>query len=529
MMPGRLHLVSVGPGSIELVPPMAQAALQVSDLIVGYDLYLKWIAPWIKGKEIKTLPLTKEKERAILAIEAARAGRRVGLVSSGDIGIYAMAGLVFELMSEEDRFDCEVIPGISAAQSCAALLGAPLTHDYATLSLSDLLCPREWIEERARHLAAADLVVALYNVQSQTRQEGVYRILRLFLEHKSPETRCGVVRNAFREEQSVEVCKLGELLERRFDMVSTVIIGNRFTRQKRHFLFTPRGYGGWENNVNEAISDKLPKQAIWVFSGTHDGNKLAKELEKRGHSVIVSTASEYGREAIHEAGVDLPVRAGRIGREARRAELLAARARMIVDATHPFADKMSRQLIELAAELKILYLRYERPRVALPPEAMACGSMFDAARAAIEHGHNIFLATGSKDLDVFLGAPGAIHRSWFVRITPAIDSLEQALKLGVPRSRICCMQGPFTREFNQALWRAWAIDCVVTKESGEAGGFQAKVEAAQNLNIPLIVVTRPPVDYPVMAENLESVIQFCEETPVAPAKNKQPQPALHLS
>ena len=199
--------------------------------------------------------LTQERERASLAIEHARNRRVVSLVSSGDIGVYGMAALVLEEMAEEDTFELSIIPGISAASSCASLLGSPLSHDFATLSLSDLLCPWDWIEHRARQLAQADMVVALYNVQSKTRQEGVYRILRLFLEDKAATTWCGVVRNAYRADQESYICPLAELLERRFDMLSTIIIGNRFTQRKRDFIFTPRGYRAW----NEA-GHRTPKR-----------------------------------------------------------------------------------------------------------------------------------------------------------------------------------------------------------------------------------------------------------------------------
>src|ERR1043166_9866108 len=139
MSRGTLHLISLGPGEIDLTPPMAEHALRESDAIVGYGLYLKAIAPWIDGKEIHSPPLTQERERAARAIELARAGRRVSLVSSGDIGVYAMAALAFELIEGNDTFEVRVIPGITAANSCAALLGSPLSHDFATLSLSDLL------------------------------------------------------------------------------------------------------------------------------------------------------------------------------------------------------------------------------------------------------------------------------------------------------------------------------------------------------------------------------------------------------
>ena len=244
--PGQLYLVSVGPGFAELIPPMAQSALRASDAIVGYELYLKWIASWIEGKEIHALPLTKERERAAKAIELARDGRVASLVSGGDVGVYAMASLVLEEMREDEDFELRIIPGISAANSCASLLGSPLSHDFATLSLSDLLCPWEWIEDRACQLAQADFVTVLYNVQSRSRRDGVYRILRILLDHKSPQTCCGVVRNAYRDGQEHYVCTLLELLDRQFDMLTTIIVGNRFTRRKRQFIYTPRGYNSWD-------------------------------------------------------------------------------------------------------------------------------------------------------------------------------------------------------------------------------------------------------------------------------------------
>jgi len=508
---GKLTLVSVGPGFAELIPPMAQSALQASDAIVGYELYLKWIAPWIEGKEIHTLPLTKERERAARAIGFARAGRVASLVSSGDIGVYAMASLVLEEMREEDDFELKIIPGISAANSCASLLGAPLSHDFATLSLSDLLCPWEWIEHRARQLAQADLVTALYNVQSRVRQDGVYRILRILLEHKSPRTCCGVVKNAYREGGEHYVCALSELLDRPFDMLTTIIVGNRFTRRKRQFIYTPRGYNAWDETPEpNAPSDAAP-ESVWVFSGTGDGNALAAELARGGHRVIVSTASEYGRELVAENFPRLLVRSGRMGVEARRRELRQSAATAIVDATHPFAKEISSQLIRLGSELEIPYVRYERPAAASAHPAIYCRDMEAAAAEAIEKGTRIFLATGTKDLPVFLKNMRAAERDWFVRAAPDPASIERALSLGVSRARLCAMQGPFSKEFNEALWRSWEIDCVVTKDSGEAGGFQAKAEAARALGIPLIVVERPRIDYPAIAHDFQTVARYLDK------------------
>ena len=514
-MSGVLNLVSVGPGENDLIVPRARAALLSSDVIVGYELYLRWIAPWLEGKEIHTPPLTQERERAHLAIEKARSGARVALISSGDIGIYAMATLAFEEMREDDTFAVNVIPGITAANACASLLGAPLSHDFATLSLSNLMCPWEWIEQRARHIAAADLACVLYNVQSNARVDGVYRVLEILQEHKSPETLCGVVRNAYRPDQSVSVHSLRELAALSFDMLTTLVIGNRFTRRKREWIFTPRGYNEWaqadvEVSVGRSVArhPDIPVGAVWLFSGTADGNALARELVASYGPIVISTASEYGGDLARENCPGVTVWAGRQGVESRRRALSEGHARAIVDATHPYAQQISEQLIGLSRELNVPYVRYERPSSLDPARDLLCESVAAAAERAISLGRRIFLATGSKDLVTFLSAPQAREREWFVRMTPEPALIRRAIELGIPRDHILAMQGPFSEEFNIALWRDQRIDCVVTKDSGEPGGYGAKARAAAALRIPLLVVKRPRVRYPNVAMTFEAVGEF---------------------
>jgi precorrin-3B C17-methyltransferase len=567
-----LNLVSVGPGTSDLIVPRAREALANSDVIVGYELYLRWIAPWLEGKQIHTPPLTQERERALLAIEKARAGERVALISSGDIGVYAMAALAFEEMREDDTYAVNVVPGITAANACASLLGSPLSHDFATLSLSNLMCPWEWIELRARHIAAADLACVLYNVQSNARVEGVYRILEILLEHKSPDTLCGVIRNAYRPDQAVAIHRLGELSALRFDMLTTIVVGNRFTRRKRGWIFTPRGYNDWAKegasagapgeagvgsvggpgssaavgSIGAVRSDvggggrvgtwsgaavwsdvgiesglrpgpALPENAVWVFSGTSDGNALVRALANRQDPIVVSTASEYGGEVAREDCPGVTIWAGRQGVEARRRALLGSHARAIVDATHPYAVLMSEQLTGLSRELDIPYLRYERPSTLDPETTLLCNSVEEAAQRAIATGRRIFLATGSKDLATFLNAPSAGSRAWFVRMTPEPALIRRAIDLGIPREHILAMRGPFSEAFNTALWRDQRIDCVVTKDSGEAGGFSAKVRAAAALDIPLIVIRRPQIAYPRLATSFEAVGEQLALLGVTPA------------
>ena len=164
----------------------------------------------------------------------------------------------------------------------------------------------------------------------------------------------------------------------------------------------------------------------------------------------------------------------------------------------------------LSKSLGIPYLRHERASSFSSDSGLLCSSTEQAAGQAIARGKRIFLATGSKDLTTFLKAPDADKCEWFVRVTPEPDFIQRAIDLGVPRSHICAMQGPFSQAFNEALWRDWAIDCVITKDSGDAGGYQAKVAAAQALAIPLLVIQRPQLSYPLITSTFEEVLQHTQ-------------------
>jgi precorrin-3B C17-methyltransferase len=239
---------------------------------------------------------------------------------------------------------------------------------------------------------------------------------------------------------------------------------------------------------------------------------LAAELSRLGYRLIVSTASDYGAELASVALPGVEVRSGRPGVAARRSQLQQSGAVAIIDATHPFATEISSQLTQLSAELNVPYVRYERPVAVLPSFAQQAPDMPAAARMTIELGRRIFLATGIKDLDAFVTQSEAEHREWFLRITPDSGSLELALRAGIPRPHICAMQGPFSTDFNLALWSAWRVDCVVTKESGEAGGFHSKAEAADKLGIPFIVVRRPQCSYPVVVSEFKALADLLEHS-----------------
>jgi len=246
---GQLLLVGTGPGILEQMTPAAQTAVNRADAVVGYSLYIDLIAPLLRpGQIVEAMPITQERQRAQRAIALANWGLSVAVVSSGDCGIYGMAGLVLELLREtgwDGRVPMvEVFPGVSAVQAAAARVGAPLMHDFCTVSLSDLLTPWEVIQKRLEAAAIADFVVALYNPRSQKRIEHLVKAREIFLQHRPKETPVAIARSVYREDEQITLTTLEKMLEVPVDMLSAVLIGNKSTAFYEDWMITPRGYLG---------------------------------------------------------------------------------------------------------------------------------------------------------------------------------------------------------------------------------------------------------------------------------------------
>lgn len=239
---GKLYVVGIGPGDYDNMTIRAGKVLERSDLIIGYHVYVDLVKRWYPEKTFLTTPMTREAERCRMALEEAEQGKQVALVCSGDSGIYGMAALVYELRGEKPEPEVEIVPGLTAACSGAALLGAPLTHDFAVISLSDRLTPWETIEKRLESAAAADLSIVLYNPASHGRPDYLRRACGILRRALPGDRLCAVARNIGREGQSREICTLAELENKAVDMFCTVFIGNAMTREIRGNLITPRGY-----------------------------------------------------------------------------------------------------------------------------------------------------------------------------------------------------------------------------------------------------------------------------------------------
>lgn len=237
----KLYVIGIGPGAEDQMTRKALDILRDVDVIAGYGVYVELVKPLFPDKEYLVTPMRKEVDRCRMAIDAAKEGRTVAMISSGDAGVYGMAGLCLELAADTD-VEVEVVPGVTAALSGGAVLGAPLTHDFAVISLSDLLTPWDKIEKRLELAGEADLSIALYNPSSHRRSDYLQKACDILLRHASPETVCGIVRNIGREGEEYKVMTLRELREYQADMFTTVFIGNSQTMEINGRMVTPRGY-----------------------------------------------------------------------------------------------------------------------------------------------------------------------------------------------------------------------------------------------------------------------------------------------
>ena len=248
-MSGKLYIVGVGPGHHDHMTFRAKQVIEESDTIVGYETYVKLVEDMIEGKDVYRYAMTQEVERAHQCIDLAKEGKIVSLVSSGDPGIYGMAGLIFEILAEsgwdpKDDLAVELVPGVSALNSCASIIGSPLMTDFAVLSMSDLLVPWEIIVKRVEAAAQGDFVIVIYNPASKKRIHQLQDTRKLLLKYRKPSTPVAIIKGAYRDSQTVVMTDL-EHMENHADqlgMSRTVVIGNSSTYNFKDLMINPRGY-----------------------------------------------------------------------------------------------------------------------------------------------------------------------------------------------------------------------------------------------------------------------------------------------
>lgn len=294
---GKIMLVGIGPGNTEHMTARARAAIAEADSVIGYATYISLVEELLEGKEVVKKSMTEELDRAIEALERARAGQKVALVSSGDAGVYGMAGPTYEVLFQagwtpDSGIEVEIVPGASALNTCAALVGAPLTHDFCAISLSDLLTPWPAIARRLDAAAYADFVVALYNPKSGRRTQQIVEAQRLFLRHRRPDTPVAIVKSAYRPRQRIEFTTLDKMSENDIGMLSTVLIGNSNTFVRNGLMVTPRGYAN-KYDVGSGDTREGEKPGRSLSSGLSGWLETVRELHASGNSTA-QIAAHYG-------------------------------------------------------------------------------------------------------------------------------------------------------------------------------------------------------------------------------------------
>jgi len=263
MLTGKLFIVGVGPGHHDHMTFRAKQVIEESDTIVGYETYVNIVQDLIDGKDVYRYAMTQEVERAHQCIDLAKSGKIVSLVSSGDPGIYGMAGLIYEMLAEsgwdpKNGLPVEIIPGISALNSCASIIGSPLMTDFAVLSMSDLLVPWEIIVKRVEAAAQGDFVIVIYNPSSKKRIHQLQDTIKILLKYRKPTTPVAIIKGAFRNSQSVVLTDLENITNYsdKLGMITTVIIGNSSTYNYKDLMINPRGYTS-KYNLQEQTNPKL--------------------------------------------------------------------------------------------------------------------------------------------------------------------------------------------------------------------------------------------------------------------------------
>jgi len=481
-----VYVVGLGPGEPFYMTQQAANTLESVDAICGYKVYLDLIRDEFPCEEYYATGMTQELDRCRWALEKARTGKRVALVCSGDAGVYGMASPLLELAPDYPDVAVEVVPGLTAALSGGAVLGAPLAHDFCVISLSDRLTPWEVIEKRLACAAMGDFCVALYNPSSKGRPDYLAKAVRILLENgKSADTVCGIVRNIGREGQTARVLTLAQLEN------TAVDVYHRVHRQRRHKT------AGRQNGHPTGV----PQMKAVVFSGTTEGRVFSRQLAALGAEVLVSVATPLGAEEQGEAD-GITVHCGRLTPEEMTALLQGAA--LCVDATHPYAVDATKNIRAACAAAGVEYHRLLREESPLPAGSMVFATAAHAAAFLAGCSGNVLLTTGAKELAAFAAlGPERL----FPRVLPTREGIAACEAAGIPHKNIIAMQGPFSYALNCALMKQFSIRYLVTKDGGAVGGFAEKAQAAQDTGAQLIVVRRP-------AENGQTAAQIlarCKE------------------
>jgi cobalt-precorrin 5A hydrolase/precorrin-3B C17-methyltransferase len=510
---GELSIVGIGPGDARFVTMEAKAAIDYSEVIVGYGLYVDLLPePWKLGKIVERYGMGEEEARVKSAMSYVVSGYRVAVVSGGDASLFGMTSLCLSMLPGVLGPDSvRVIPGITAAQAAGAIAGAPYSNGLALVSLSDYLQPWRDVERSLEGARDSGMAVAVYNPVSRGLSEKLGELRRIFAGRRAL-----LVRDAGRTGESMREILIEELSDDSVDMRTVIFILSPGAREKylgrRKLWIEPRGY---ESEITDVKILREGLGQFLVLGGTTEGREIASRLMKKGYSVSVSVTREAGASAVPKgAGVLLGERDSSAWVRLLGDSVCAAGLLGVVDATHPFADDASREIASACAQTGVPLRRFVR-KTELPEGAVAAVDIERAVRKAIEltSGDDIiFLAIGINDLGFAIPQLRESGRGVLVRMLPTAESMRRAERARLSPREIVAMWGPGNASFNEALCGDKNVRCIVSRESGPQGGVADKAEAARRLGIPLVLVTRPPEPEGVDRVNdLDELMNWCEK------------------
>ncbi|MBT3347506.1 MAG: precorrin-3B C(17)-methyltransferase [Thiotrichales bacterium] len=296
-MAGKILMVGFGPGDAANMTQRAREAIAEADVVIGYSTYIKLVKNMLDGKEVIRKGMTEEVDRSIEAYQHAKLGKCVALISSGDIGIYGMAGPTYEVLfqagwSPNSEIKVEIIPGVTALSACASLVGAPLTHDFCSISLSDLLTPWPTIANRVEAAAASDFVVALYNPKSGRRTGQIVEAQKILLRHRDPKTPVAIIKSAYRALQDIQMTTLDKMSEHKIGMLTTVLVGNHTTTIQQGMMVTPRGYANkYESLTGEVKAGERAGHSLGM--GLNGWGEVVREWLRDNPNATLKSAADY--------------------------------------------------------------------------------------------------------------------------------------------------------------------------------------------------------------------------------------------
>ena len=509
---GNLSVIGTGPGDAKFVTLEARSAIEASEVVIGYKLYVDLIPEtWTRGKIVERYGMGEEEGRVRRAFSYVASGYRVVLLSGGDASLFGLASLCLSIAPDSTGPDrIKIIPGLTAAQAAGLAIGAPYSNGLVLLSLSDYLQPWSDVVHAMEGAQESGLSVAIYNPVQKGLGEKLEEVRQIF-----DGRRAVIVRDAGRAEESMIEKPVKDILVKDLDMRTVIFILSPKARERfiggKKMWIEARGYG------SETEDSEGPERLgqFLVLGGTTEGNEIASCLLEQGFTVTVSVALDTGALSIPKgANVMIGARdssdwASVLGDRNVNAELLG-----VIDATHPFAVAASREIASACKDTDTPLCRFVRAG-AVPQGAIVATDVAQAIDRAIKQTTGsdvIFLALGTNDLGKVMPKLRKSGRGVLARVLPTAKSLKQAKRHGLTPMEIVAVWGAGGAEFNAALCRDRKVKCIVSRDSGEQGHIAEKAAAAKELGISLILIARPAeLEGVTRVHEPDKLLEWCKE------------------